>query len=118
MNNSQYYKLFSAVAQTTTSSVYDISLARSIAFTFTSDTYSSGSGTYTIDVSNDGTNWVTSVAFLDATQTTATTYVTSKVLSSATTAGAVFLNKGFKLIRCVMTYSATGTYSGTICINE
>lgn len=100
-----------AVTSTTTSSVYDISMRSNISLVFLAASISSGNGVFTVDMSNDGTNWVTGIAMIDATSATATTYVTSKTLSSNTTAGVYLPNSGFRLMRVKVTRTTDGAYS-------
>jgi uncharacterized repeat protein (TIGR01451 family) len=90
-----------AVGATTTSSAYDISKRNQVSLQFIS---AGGDSTFTVDVSNDGTNWVTGVAFLDALQTSVGTYVVSKAVSG-TTAGAI-LTPGFRYVRVKATYTS------------
>jgi len=103
-----------AVTTTTTSSAYDMSKREQIGITFTCTGHSSGNGVFTVDGSNDGTNWVTGLAFQDATSTAATTWVTSKTLSSNTTAGIFIPYFAFKLIRVVCTVTTDGSYTAVI----
>lgn len=66
-------KIIDAVGQTTTSSMYDISKRQLVTCQFIT---SGGTSVFSVDVSNDGTNWVAGVAFLDAAATASATYVT------------------------------------------
>lgn len=91
-------KIIDAVAATTTSSGYDISKRQLVTLEF----ISSGTCTFTVDVSNDGSNWITGVAFLDSKATAVGTYVTSKVVTVAANEGAI-ITPGFKFIRVVAT---------------
>ena len=93
--------MISAVGQTTTSDAYDISKRQQVTFQFIS---AGGTSVYTIDVSNDGTNWITGVAFLDAKATASTTLVVSKSVAS-TTEGA-YLKTGFRFVRVVATWTS------------
>ena len=95
--------MLSAVGSTTTSSAYDISKRQLVTIQFVS---SGGTSVFSVDVSNDGTNWITGVAFLDSLQTSVGTYVVSKLVASTTT-GAVII-PGFRFIRVVATW-ASGT---------
>jgi hypothetical protein len=98
-------KVIDAVGATTTSDAYDISKRQQVTAQFI---VAAGTSVFTIDVSNDGTNWVTGVAFLDAKATAVGTYVTSKSVAS-TTEGAV-ITPGFRFIRIVCTWTS-GTCS-------
>jgi hypothetical protein len=90
-----------AVGQTTTSAGYDISKRQQVTIQFITV---GGTSAFSVDVSNDGTNWITSVAFLDAKQTAVGTYVTSKSVAS-TTEGAI-ITPGFRFIRVVATWTS------------
>ncbi len=104
----------SAVTGTTTGTVLDVSMREQVGIICTCDAFTSGSGTFTVDGSNDGTNFVTGLAFVDATATASITYVTSKALTSATSAAIYLPLYPFKLIRIKCTVSGTGTYSATM----
>ena len=101
------------VSTTTTGTVFDVSLREKMSFVFTCASHTSGNGVFTIDGSNDGTNWVTSIAFQDATSTAATTFITSKTLSSNTTAGGYLPFVPFKMMRIVLTFTTDGVYTAT-----
>lgn len=91
-----------AVGATTTSDTIDISKRQLITCQFIT---AGGTSVFTIDVSNDGINWITSVAFLDAAATTGTgTYIVSKSVAT-TTAGAI-ITPGFRYIRIVATWTS------------
>jgi hypothetical protein len=97
--------LLNAVGQTATSDYVDVSKRQEITVQFTA---TGGSSVFTLDASNDGTNWITSIAFLDPTATATGTYVTQQSLSS-TTAGAI-VKPGWRYLRAVCTWtSGTGT---------
>ena len=101
------YTVLNAVASTTTSDMYDISKRQQISIQF----ITTGVTVFTVDVSNDGTNWVTGISFQDALATATTTYVVSKSVNNST-AGA-FVKAGFKYIRVVGTVSS-GTATAVI----
>ena len=94
-------KVLDAVGATTTSSAYDISKRQQVTLQFIT---AGGTSVFSVDVSNDGTNWITSVAFLDAKQTAVGTFVTSKSVASGTE-GAV-ITPGFRFIRVVATWTS------------
>lgn len=102
-----------AVVVTTTSGAHDLSLRSQITAVFTAADITSGNGVFTVDASNDGTNWVTSIAMRDATATASTTWVTSKTLN-ANSSAAVQIPAGFRLYRVVCTRTTDGTYSAVI----
>lgn len=93
----------------TTGSGFDVSLRSQIVVQFLCTNHTSGNGVFSIDGSNDGSNWVTGLACQDMTATASTTYVTSKTLSSNTSA-AVKVTSGFKFIRAVVDVTTDGTY--------
>ena len=103
-----------AVTQTTTGTVIDVSMRGIVSAVFTCASHTSGNGVFTIDGSNDGTNWVTGLAMQDATATAATTWVTSKTLSSNTTVGVFHPNFPFKLMRVVVAVTTDGVYTSTV----
>jgi hypothetical protein len=90
-----------AVAATTTSAAYDVSKREQITLHFIT---AGGTSVFSVDASNDGTNWVTGIAFKDATQTTGSTLAVSKSVASST-AGAI-VPAGFRYIRVVATYTS------------
>lgn len=103
-------RVHNAITQTATSIPQDVSLREKVSFTFQCANHASGNGVLTIDGSNDGTNWVTGLAFQDAVATASQTYVTSKTLSANGMAGGYFPFCPFKLIRYVCTITTDGTY--------
>ena len=106
--------MLDAVASTTTSEIYDVSKRQLVSIQFTATTYSSGSGTFSISASNDGTNFVSNVAFLDAVSTTPTTLVIQKAITATATPGIAILNPSFRYIKVTCTVAGTGTYTATL----
>lgn len=102
--------VINAVTSTTTSAAQDVSMREKVSFTFQCAGHTSGNGILTIDGSNDGVNWVTGLAFQDATSTAATTFIVSKTLSSNAMAGGYFPFVPFRLIRYVVSVTTDGTY--------
>lgn len=74
----------------------------------------SGNAVWTVDASNDGTNWITGIAVQDATATASTTYVTSKTQSSNGSLG-LYIPAGWRYIRVKATVTTDGAYT---CIME
>jgi len=105
--------LHNAIATTATSEAYDVSKRQLVSIQFTCNTYTSGGGIFTIDASNNGTDWVTGIAFLDSKATTTGTSVVTKTVSSASSQLAI-VPPNYAYIRVVCTISGTGTYSATI----
>jgi len=99
---------------TTTGTVIDVSMRDTVGAVFTCSGHTAGNGVFSIDASNDGTNWVTGVAFADATATASTTYVTSKTLNSNTSAAVYIPFFPFKLMRIVLVVTTDGTYTATV----
>jgi hypothetical protein len=106
--------MLNAVTITTTSSLYDVSMREQVGLVFTCANHTSGNGVFSVDASNDGTNWVTGIAFVDATSTSSTTYVTSKTLSSNTSAGVYLPFYPFRYIRVVCTVTTDGSYTAVM----
>lgn len=106
-----------AVSATTTSSGYDVSKRQQITVEFIAAAITSGNGIFTIDATNGdpsvAANWITGIAFQDATATASTTWVTSKTLSSIGTAGA-YVKAGWRYIRVKVTFATDGAYSAII----
>lgn len=94
-------KIIDAVATTTTSDAYDISKRQLATIQFIA---AGGTTVYTVDASNDGTNWVTGIAFLDSKATATGTSVVSK--SVASTTELAYITCGFRYIRVVATVSS------------
>ncbi len=92
----------------TTGPKQDVSLRSQIVVQFVADV-TSGNGVFTIDGSNDGTNWTTGLACQDLTATASTTFVTSKTLNSDTSA-AVKVPAGWRFIRAKVDLTTDGTY--------
>lgn len=99
----------SGVTIDTTGLGYDVSLRSQIVVQFLAANISGGNGVFTIDGSNDGSNWTTGLACQDLTATASTTYVTSKTLSSNTSA-AVKVPAGWRFIRAAVNLTTDGTY--------
>jgi len=104
------------VTNNTVGAAIDVSQRESFTVQFVCGTYASGDGNFSLDGSNDGSNWVTNIAFLDAGQTTATTLATSKVLSSKSSAGA-YVQWRWKYLRCRVEIAGSGTYYAFLTAN-
>lgn len=103
----------SGVTADTTSDSFDVSKRQQITVQFICANHTSGSGAFSIDASNDGTNWITGIAFQDATATASTTWVTSKTLNANGSAGA-YVKGGWRFIRVVVDQTTDGTYTAII----
>ena len=93
--------LLDAVAADGNSAGFDVSKRQQITVEFIA---ASGDSTFSIDASNDGTNWISGIAFLDATATATGTYVTSKVLSSAK--GGAIVKPGWRFLRVTVDWTS------------
>ena len=105
--------LHDGISSTATSQPYDVSKRQLVSVQFTCNTYTSGGGIFTIDASNNGTDWVTGIAFLDSKATATGTSVVSKTVSSASAQLAI-VPPNYAYIRVVCTISGTGTYTATL----
>lgn len=103
----------SAATITTTSDAFDVSKRDQITVQITATAITSGNGVFSIDASNDGTNWVTGIAVQDVTATASGTWVASKTLSSNSTA-MVYVKPGMRFIRVKVVPTTDGSYSAII----
>ena len=103
-----------AVTQTTTSSAYDFSKRQQITLIVTCAGHSSGNGVFTVNASNDGTNYANGIVVEDKSTATTTnrTYVTSKTLS-ANGSAALSVPAGFRYYTVTCTFTTDGTYTAT-----
>lgn len=109
--------LLTAVTTTTTSdpSKGNVENLSMVSVQFTCTGHASGNGVFTVDISNDGINWATSVALIDAASTTPSTRVTSVTLSSNVSKMYYLGNDfGAKLIRVLCTVTTDGAYSAVL----
>lgn len=107
-----------AVVATTTSLAQDVSMRISRSIQFIASSITSGNGVFTVDVSNDGTNWVPyNRLTTNVTNTNAQTdaRVASVTLSSNTSA-IVFFPVGdyFRYLRVTVTRTTDGAYSAIL----
>lgn len=110
--------LLNAVAATTTSTPVNIENLDDITLQFFAASISSGNGVFTVDGSNDGINWLTSIAFLDAVATAVGTFKASHTLSSNVSGAGYLKDCGFKMIRVVVTRTTDGSYSCILSANK
>ena len=103
--------LLDAVTATTTSATFDISKRSRVGIVLLAASITSGSGIFTVDLSNDGTNWIQMAAMQDAQATASTTWVTSKTLNANTTAGLLLPRNGWKAIRINVVRATDGAYT-------
>ena len=103
--------MLSAVSTTTTSEIWDVSKRQLLSVEFVANTYSSGSGTFSISASNDGVNFVSNIGFIDAVSTTPTTLVTQKAVTATATPAMAIIDPSFRYIKVTCTVAGTGTYS-------
>lgn len=98
----------SGVTIDTTGAAYDVSKREQIVVQFLRTNHASGNTAFSIDGSNDGTNWTTGLACQDLTATASATFVTSKTLNSDSSA-AVKVPSGWRFIRGVSNVTTDGT---------
>lgn len=112
--------LLSAVEATTTSSTIEVGNLKDISLQVTSAGVTSGTGTLSVDCSNDGTNWETDIAFISSVSTTPATRVVSLATSGNTDTKFAFLGRDFsaKFIRVKLTYATDGQYSVILHANK
>lgn len=97
------------VATGTTGPAVDVSERQQITIQFRGASISAGNGVFSIDGSNDGTNWVTGLAMHNMTQTAGQTNVTSATISS-NVSSMFSVQPGFRYIRAVVVRTTDGTY--------
>ncbi len=95
------------VTGNTTGSMVDVSLRSQQTVQYYNG---SGTGTFSIDGSNDGTHWVTGIATQDLTATASATFITSAALTTGTSR-LVKIPSGIRYVRGVVVGSAGGVYS-------
>jgi hypothetical protein len=107
-----------AVTATATSGAQDVSMRTKMSLQFTAAAITSGNGVFTVDVSNDGTNWVAYnrlTTNVTNTNGQSDTRVASVTLSSNTSAIVFFpLGDYFRYIRVTCTRTTDGTYTATL----
>ncbi len=110
INFSTNVKMLDAVTADTTSEAFDVSKRQQITIQFICANHTSGSGAFTVDASNDGTNWITGISFRDSKATASTTWITTVTLNTNGSAG-VYVPSGWQYIRVVLDQTTDGTYS-------
>lgn len=114
--------LLSAVTSTTTSSSFEIGEADKISLQFIASAISAGNGVFTVDVSNDGDNWIAYNRMnSNVTDTNAQTdtRVASVTLSSNTNAIVTFpIGDAFRFIRVKATVTTDGAYSAKLFLSR
>lgn len=113
--------LLTAVTATTTSRGVGVQNAGRLSIMILSSGISSGNGVFTVDVSNDGTNYATYnriIPNLVGTNAQTDAYVASVTLSTNTT-NFLFFPPGdtFAYFRCKLTRTTDGTYSAIAYVN-
>ena len=108
-----------AVTSTTTSAAINVENLRDISIEFLSASILSGNGVFTIDVSNNGTDWETAIAFINPLSTTPATRITGQTLSTNTVMHC-YLGKDFgaKMIRVICTVTTDGSYTAIVVANK
>lgn len=107
-----------AVAADTTSEIFDVSQRELKSIQFIAASITSGNGVFTVEVSNDGTNFIAYNRLVDnltKTNTQTDTYVASCTLSS-NTSKIYFFPDGdyFRFIRVLVNMTTDGAYSAIL----
>lgn len=108
LNFTDNVTLIAAGVVTTTSEAYDVSKRRQITLEFISTGFTSGNIVYTVDGSNNGSDWVTGLNVYDATATNTAVGVLSKTASTTSNVG-VYVPPGWRFIRAKATRTTDGT---------
>ena len=106
--------VLNAVTITTTSAAVDVSMRTNISIQFLCASHTSGNGVFKVQASNDGVNFTDSIAFIDATSKTPTTYVASKTLGGNGTSLIYLPTVAFRYIKVVCTVTTDGAYTATL----
>lgn len=119
-SNSEIKTLFSAIAATATSGMVGLADWKNKSVQLNADTFGSGSGTLTLQVSNDGTTWVGyNRITTNVTNTNAQTDLRAASIAASATGGVVgIIPDSFQYIRGVLTITGTGTYSAYLHLNR
>ncbi len=107
-----------AVAATTTSAAIDVSMRVKLSLQFVASAITSGNGVFTVEVSNNGTNWV-AYNRLTTNVTNTNAQFDARVASvtlSSNTSSIVFFPVGdyFRYIRVIATVTTDGAYSAIL----
>lgn len=110
----------SAKTATATSAAINVENLRNIGISITSASVSSGNGALSVDVSNDGVNWETDVAFISSVSTTPATRVVSLATSGNADTKFAYLGADFgaKMIRVKVTVTTDGSYTVVVFGNK
>lgn len=99
----------SGVTVDTVGTKIDVSEREQIVIQFRCANHTSGNGVFSVDGSNDGTNWLAGLAMQDLTATASATYVTAKTLN-ANGSAAVKVPSGWRYLRVSVDVTTDGTY--------
>jgi len=106
--------LLDAVAATTTSDEIDVGKYEKISLQLVCTGRSSGNGVFTVNVSNDGTNWTAYSRII--TNATAGTVAASVTLNTNTNVIAFINNNDvFRYLTVTVTRTTDGSYSAILC---
>jgi hypothetical protein len=98
------------VTKTTVGDRIDVSKRQQITIQFVGKNLT-GDGNFRIDASNDGTNWDTGIAVIDASGTATTTGTNNITISSANpNCDSVYVRPGYRYLRCNVDVDETGTF--------
>ncbi len=102
----------------TTSAAQDVSMRSKMSLQFTCADHGSGNGVFTVEVSNDGTNWVAyNRLTTNATNTNGQTDTrVASITLSSNTSSIVFFPVGdyFRYLRVLVDLTTDGTYTATL----
>lgn len=113
--------LLNAVTATTTSDGTSIENHQNVTLQFIAASIASGNGVFTVEVSNDGTNWVAFNMLIDNVTNTngqTLTRVASKTLSSNSSVVVALDNFSWKMLRVKVTRTTDGAYSAILFGNK
>jgi hypothetical protein len=96
------------VTETTTGEAFDVSQRSQLTIQFVCADHTNGGGTFRIDGSNDGTNWVV-LALEDSLTTTPATRVISSSLILDSSKG-YYIPAGWRYVRAHVQVDVDGTY--------
>ena len=105
-------KIIEQTVSATTSWTVDIEHYENVCIQVTSSGVSSGTGTLTIDASNDGASFEEGVAFINGVSTTPATRVVSLATSGDADTKFAFLGRDFaaRIIKVTLTRATDGSY--------
>lgn len=111
-----------AVTSTTTSSAIDISLSTAVTVFCTRANHSAGSSTFTVDISADGSTWVTVATLIGNSETSDVVALVPSLALSSNTSDFVVLSRDLigtaKEMRVKATIATDGDATAKVVISE